>query len=68
MSDQWEYTVVETVASKWRDTGPPLQAILERLAALGGDGWEAVGGIDMWDKGYGGVLHAGVLMKRRVAR
>jgi hypothetical protein len=63
--DQWEYTLVDTVISAYRDSGNQVGQWLDHLNELGAEGWEVVSDTIIYGKGSNGMQWPVLLLKRR---
>jgi hypothetical protein len=64
-NDKWEYTIVDTVISAYKDTGGQVANWLAHLNALGDEGWEMVSDTILYGKGQNGMQWPVLLFKRR---
>ena len=65
--ERWEYTLVDSVISAYRDTGTQVAEWLANLNALGDQGWELVSDNVLYGKGQNGQTWPMLLFKRRKA-
>ncbi|MGV9670681.1 hypothetical protein ACWDPV_08795 [Gordonia sp. NPDC003504] len=65
--DKWEYTLVDTVISAYRNADDQSAEWLEHLNALGAEGWEVVSDTIIYAKGYNSTQWPVLLLKRKVA-
>jgi hypothetical protein len=62
---KWEYCIVDTVISAYRDAGNQVGEWLANLNALGDEGWEMVSDTIIYGKGQNGRQWPVLLFKRR---
>ncbi len=65
VDDKWEYTLVDTVISAYRDADNQLGEWLANLNALGDEGWELVSDTIIYGRGSNGMQWPVLLFKRR---
>lgn len=63
--ERWEYTLVDTVISAYRDPNNQVGEWLDNLNKLGEEGWETVTDTVIHGKGYSQAQWPVLLMKRR---
>lgn len=63
---QWEYTIVDTIISFWRDDTAQITGWLEDLNNLGAAGWEVIGPVDIQAKGTNQTHWPILLLKREL--
>lgn len=67
-NSQWEYTLVDTVISAYRDSGNQVAEWIWHLNELGDAGWEVVSDTVIYGKGSNGMQWPVLLLKRRKQR
>ncbi len=67
MDEKWEYTLVDTVISAWKNAENQVGDWLANLNALGDEGWELVSGTIIYSRGSNPTQWPVLLFKRRKA-
>ncbi|WP_214371442.1 hypothetical protein [Pseudonocardia sp. H11422] len=61
---RWEYRLVDTVISAYRDPGDQVAGWLGELNSLGDESWEVVSDTIIYGKGSNGLQWPVLLLKR----
>ena len=64
-TEHWEYTLVDTVISAYRDANNQVGEWLDALNQLGEQGWEVVSDTIIYGRGRNGMQWPVLLLKRK---